>query len=220
MPDNTPDLGSLAKSLLLARSAFNKAYIHHWHATEPCDDATGRRLLVLFREQIKKFVFDYERKDVGVEHAADEIFRRVLTGEANYTFAEACGFVRWYGKLKGRISRAVGHLFEHHGDSFGDLCDSYPLADQDLVERALASHPKSKKPRRDGFLDEKEMRDAVLEKIGLRWHKFICKGENYIESALEKAAKLCYLHRVMESKENVTWSEAELEAANFAYYDD
>lgn len=99
--------------------------------------------------------------------------------------------------------------------------DSYPLAGRELVERALASHPKSERPRREGYLDEREVAIAVLEKLGLQWHKLICEGENYIVSALESACRKCYLHRILTGRdEQVAWTEDEKSAVDFAgHYD-
>ncbi len=150
------------------------------------------------------------------------MFRRQLNDEVDYTFEVAAGFVKWYGRLKGKIDRAMAHLFEFHGDSFGDLVDAYPLAGRELVERALASHPKSDRPRREGYLDEQEVRDAVREKLGPAWHKLICVGENYVVQALEAACYRSYLHRILSGEDTrVVWTEEEQRAAEFAgHYDD
>ena len=102
--------------------------------------------------------------------------------------------------LKGKIDHAIGHLYEFHGDSFGDLVDSYPLAGRELVERALASHPKSDRPRREGYLDEREVGDAVLEKLGLQWYKLSARGANYVANTLEAACRNCYLHRILTGR--------------------
>jgi hypothetical protein len=220
---NTADiLGNVfqtAKAYLLAKSRFNRAYYAFWaNCVQPCDDETGYRLLVIFRKHIQRFVFELERRDLGVKHAAGDVFRQTLTGEADYSFEQAMGFVKWYEALKNKIGRSIGHLYEYHGDSFEDLCDSYPLAGQELVARALASHPQSSRPRREGFLDEREVGDAVLDKHGLRWHKFICCGENYVESALESAAKNCWLYRVLTGREEqCAWTPEEQEAVSFAH---
>ena len=121
-----------------------------------------------------------------------------------------------------KISRAIDHLYDYHGDSFGDLVDSFPLAGRELVERALASHPKSERPRREGYLDEREVADAVRKKLGLQWHQVICNGENYVASALEAACRRCYLHRILTGREEqIAWTDDEKRPLNFAgHYDD
>jgi hypothetical protein len=211
-------ISNLAKQLLLAQSQFNRAYCQLWvNEVKPCADETGWKLLKLLRQEIELFVFKYERGDLGIKHAAWEVFRLQLVGDADYTFEDAMGFVKWYEKLKSKIAQAIGHLYEFHGDTFSDLCDSYPLAGPQLVERALATHPKSKKPRREGFLDEAEVRNTVLEHLGLRWHKLICSGENYVEAALETACKRCYLHRILTGRDaHATWTEEEQSEVSFA----
>ena len=217
------ELHTLAKAHLLAKSAFNRAYCRFWQAeVKPCSDETGWKLLEIFRGEIERYHFKFKRREEGIKQAAWEIFRQELVGQTDYGFEDLVGFVKWYGALKGKISQAIGHLYEFHGDSFGDLVDSYPLAGRELVERALATHPKSDRPRREGYLDEQEVGAAVLEKLGSQWHKLICEGENYVVSALEVACRKCYLHRILTGRDEQTaWTEDEKSALNFAgRYDD
>ena len=68
-------------------------------------------------------------------------------GDGDYSFVDAMGFVKFYEVLKRKIARSIAHLYDYHGDSFGDLMDSFPLVGRKLVGRALASHPKSDRPR-------------------------------------------------------------------------
>ncbi len=223
MPNTTGvpgELHNLAKAHLLAKSAFNRAYCRFWQTdVKTCSDETGWKLLKTFREEVEKFFFKLNRSERGIELAAWEIFRLELVGEADYSFEDVVGFVKWYQVLKNRIGQAIGYLYEFQGDSFGDLVDSYPLAGAELVERALASHPKSDRPRREGYLDEREIAEAVLEKLGLQWQKLICRGENYVESALETACHKCYLHRVLTGRdEQIAWTEEKKGAVNFAYH--
>ena len=212
------DLQNLAKTHLLAKSAFNEAYFRFWQSeVKPCSDETGWKLLVAFRNQVEKFVFKLDRSERGVKLAAWEIFRLELVGAADYSFGDIVGFVQWYQMLKNKISRAIDHLYEFQGDSFGDLVDSYPLAGPELVERALASHPQSDRPRREGYLDEREVVDAVLEKLGVQWHGLICRGGNYVKNALDVACRKCYLYRVLTQRdEQIVWTEEERSAVNFA----
>jgi hypothetical protein len=87
---------------------------------------------------------------------------------------------------------------------------------------AVSSHPKCDRPGRDGHLDEREVGDAVREKLGMQWHKLICERENYVVSALEAASRKCYLHRILTGRdESVAWTEDEKTAVDFAcHYDD
>jgi len=216
-------LSSFAKAYLLAKSAFNRAYCRHWKAGgKPCTDEVGWKLLEVFRDLVEEYQFKLERREQSIKQAAWELFRQELVGQAYYTFEDVVGFVKWYRMLKSGIERAIGHLYEFHGDSFEDLVDSYPLAGRKLVERALASHPKSDRPRREGYLDEGEIGSAVLEKLGSQWHKLICEGENYVVSTLEAACRKSYLHRILTGRdEHVAWTEEEKSAVGFAnHYDD
>jgi hypothetical protein len=212
------EIPKLAKAHLLAKSAFNEAYSCSWHANvKPCADETGWKLLDIFHGEVEKYHFKLNRKEQGIKQAAWEIFRLELVGQADYLFEDVVGYVKWYEALISKINRAIGHLYEYHGDSFGDLVDSYPLAGSELVERALASHPKSDRPRREGYMDEREVEEAVLEKWGSQWHKLICNGENYVKSALEAACRKCYLHRILTGMdESISWTEDEKSAVDFA----
>jgi hypothetical protein len=220
---NQDDLPNLAKAYLLAKSAFNRAHCGFWHAeVQPCSDETGWKLLDTFRATVEHFRFKRGREELGIKNAAWELFRCQLVGDADYSFEEATGFVKWYERLRNKIGGAIAHLYEFHGDSFGDLIDAFPLAGRELVERALASHPKSSRPRREGFLDERELDEAVREKLGPGWHSLICRGENYIVRALETACYKCYVYRVLTGDdERVAWTDAEQSAVDFAgQYDD
>jgi len=222
-PGVPDDLQNLAKAHLLAKSAFNHAYCRFWLSeVKPCSEETGWKLLEAFRKQIEKFRFKLDYRERGIEHAAWEIFRLELVGQADYRFEDIVGFVRWYHMLKNKIEESIGHLYEFHGDSFGDLVDSYPLAGPELVERALASHPKSDRPRREGYLDEREVAEAVLEKLGVQWYGVICTGANYVKSVLEAACRKCYLHRVLTGlDEQIVWTGEERGAVDFAgHYND
>lgn len=204
------------KALLLARSAFAKEYIQLWHMTTPCDEATGLRILARFRQEIETYVFKYDRRALGVKHAANELFRLVAVGSADYTFADVTGFVRWYEQLKERIAKAIGDLYDYHGDSFGDLCDALPLADPDIVARCLAT---GRKPKRDGFLDSDEIPAAIEAAGDPKWRQFICNGENYIASALEHRARKWLLRELVGSEEWFPTAEDQ-EAVSYAHHDD
>ncbi len=206
-----------AKAHLLAKSAFNCAYRHFWQSeVKPCSDETGWKLLEAFRKEIARFLFGPNRHEQGVKSAAWEIFRLELVGKADYSFEDIVGFVQWYQLLKDQISEAIGHMYEFHGDSFSDLVDSYPLAGPELVKRALASHPQSDRPRREGYLDEREVEEAVLEKLGSQWHNLICRGPNYVKNRLGLACRKCYLHRILTGlDEQTVWTQEERSALNF-----
>jgi hypothetical protein len=217
------DVSRLAKAHLLAKSAFNRLYCRFWQAeVHPCSDEMGWKLLETFRSAAEEYRVKLGREERGIQQAAWEVFRLELTGEADYQFEDAVGFVKWYRALANRIGAAIGHLYEFHGDSFGDLIDAYPLTGRELVERALASHPKSARPRREGYLDEREVAEVVREKAGLAWYKVICQGENYIVRALEAACRRAYLHRILTGRDvRVTWTEDEQRAVDFAnHYED
>jgi hypothetical protein len=216
-----PDLIGKAKVLLLLKSQFNKAWIGFWfNHIQPCDEATFYRLLPVYRGFVDQFVFGYKRIDVGVQNASWELFRQVSTGEGSWTWDEAAGFVKFYEQLDNQIGRALAHLFDYHGDSYSDLCDSLPLAGEDVVRRCLASHPKSHRPRREGFLEEAELREAV-KALGPQWSKLILEGENYVVSALRAACKKDWLYEVMVDREGKHgWSEQDKMELSYANHDD
>jgi len=214
---------ALAKAHLLAKSAFNREYCRFWQTqVKACSDDTGWKLLAVFREQVEKFCFKLKRREEGIKQAAWEILRQELVGASDHRFEEVVGFAKWYAVLTGKVGIAIGHLYEFHGDSFGDLVDSYPLAGRELVDRALASHPKGDRPRREGYLDQQEIGNTLLERLGSNWHSLICEGQNYVVSALELACRKCYLHRILTGRdEQIAWTEDEKSALDFAgQYDD
>src|SRR6478736_4970208 len=93
-----------AKAMLLAKSAFNRAWLNFWvNHVQACDEATFYRLLPMYRAFVDKFVFGYKRGGVGVTHASWELFRQVCTGEGAWTWEEALGFVKFYRKLNARL---------------------------------------------------------------------------------------------------------------------
>jgi hypothetical protein len=198
------------KRLLLACGRWHNAWVSYFATVQPCDDEKGFAILDQFRKHVETFVFGYGRKDVGVKHAADELFRLTATGQADYTYDEALAFVVWYDQLKGRIENSIGHLFDFHGDSFGDLCDSLPLAGREIVERCLASHKKSGK-RREGFLNEDEISQAITSD---KWRNF-CNGENYVEMALSTQAENWFLH-TLKTGEDAGWTVEEQKILSWA----
>jgi hypothetical protein len=215
------DLIGKAKAMLLLKSEFNRAWIRFWfNHVSPCDEATFYRLLPIYRGFVDQFVFRYKRADVGVKHASWELFRQISPDEGSWTWDDAAGFVKFYEQLDNRLGRALAHLFDFHGDSYSDLCDSLPLAGEAIVRRCLASDPKSRQPRREGFLEERELRDAVKE-LGPQWSKFILEGENYVLMALLAACKKDWLYELLVDRENKhAWSEKEQEELSYANHGD
>ncbi|MGH7175042.1 MAG: hypothetical protein ACREGR_01635 [Minisyncoccia bacterium] len=166
----------------------HKAQLHFWrfmHGVKPMahDDKFWGLL-----DKLRACIKDARSKDMEkVNGGAREFFRLALTED---WMEDAVAFLAGYKKLKGKISKALGDLFDFHGDSFGDLVDSFPLGGRKLVERALATNPASGKPKRDGFLDENEVwagRNEV-EPDGEFWQAYV-GHEMYVESALQEHAE-------------------------------
>jgi len=209
------------KALLLARAHFSKSWLAYWvNEVGPCDDDTAYRLVELFRQEVEVYFFDLKRRDVGVRHAANEMFRKWAVGQADYTWEELLGFVRWYDLVSNhKIGVAIAHLFEYHGDGFSDLCIALPLAGKRIVERCYASHLSSDKPRREGFLDPGEIAAAVEEALGDRWRKLISAGENYVESALTNQAEKWFLNRLRSARDNENgWTPEEQELLSHSHF--
>jgi len=193
---------------LLAKSRWHKAWLVYWGRVEPLTDAEAFPLLEEFRKQVQVYRFDYKRKENGVKQAANEMFRLVCVGKSPHGFDKLRRFARWYGKLKGRIDKAVAHLFDYHGDSFGDLCDLLPLACEAVVQKCLASE-KGKGNPRAGYLTEQELREGV-DDLGKPWGDFILGGEEYVASALEKQAENWFLYEVRDETKWTRQQESEL----------
>lgn len=186
------------KAMLIALSSFNSAYLAIKRSTPPCDDETGFRILELFRKHIQTFVFDYKRgSEVGLKQAANELYRLLVVRNASYTREELDGFVDWYGRLKNRISKKIGDLFDYHGDGYSDLCESLPLAGTDIVKRCLATNGKS----RDGFLTEEEISVYVRSAVDPHWAKLVLSGEHYVESVLERQAYYWFVYDIQRNEE-------------------
>lgn len=216
-----PDLIRKAKAMLLAKGQFNQAWLDFWrHVVQPCEEATFYRLLPILRGLVEQFVFAYKRGKVGVAQAAEDFFRQVCAGEATRTWDEGSGFVKFYEPLSLQLGSALGHLFDFHGDAFSDLCDSLPLAGEEVIRCCLASHPESKRPRRDGFLEESELQEAVRA-LGPQWGKLILEGENYVRSALRAACQRYWLLEVLtDPKGQHGWSAWEQDELAYADHDD
>lgn len=156
-----------------------------------------------------------KRRGKPVEDAADEFFRLAVVNEPReeeepgreynsmpedpepLSYEEALGFLARYKLLKQRISVKLSPLFDWHGDGFGDLTDSFPMGGRVLIDRALKTEYVErgfdKRPvGRDGFLSESEVYGAIKD-AGEPWAAFV-GGENYVESALEEAARSWLLH--------------------------
>ncbi len=203
------------KALLLAKSTFNVSWIRYWDTIQACDNTPGFKLLQKLQTEVHTYVFKYKRGALGVSHAASEMFRLVAVGSADYTEEQCNGFVKWYEKLKVKLDEALSPLFGFHGDGFGDLIDSLPLAGIDIIDRCLTPD------KRAGFLEEHEIYQAVEEVHGERWRKFICTGENYIGSELKKQARRWFLHTLLTDHDNVHgWEPGEQAMLTYANYGD
>jgi hypothetical protein len=143
-------------------------------------------LLEHFRELIK--VNLQRRRGEPIADAAREFFRLALVtkpplGGDEYMMEEALQWFQGYKGLKHRLGKALADLYDFHGDSFGDLIDSMPLGGQALCERALKTAPRC----RDGFLTEKEVREAI-KALAPPWNTLV-GDEIYVASTLEEKAQ-------------------------------
>lgn len=201
-------LRELAKPYMTAKAEWNKAWCETYAAHPPCTKVKFYKILPLFREAIESFVFKLRRSN-GVEQAADEMYRRVLTGETTWAFDDLIGFSKYYEKLDNALYQPLFDVVTGRGDDgYSDLLDSLPLADERIVDRCLASGKKSRTPR-DGYLTNAEF-EADLKTLGDKWYEFIADGENYVVSSLERAAANRWLSGFWHSHEGWTPDEQKL----------
>lgn len=177
----TPEFRTAAVAYLAGK---NKVQRHYWrllHGLEPLPDAEFFPVLDLFRVEVAYFVKRGDSRMVAVKNAATEFFRKAVVGDYEFDYETALRFYVTYKKLKNRVGRAIGDLFDYHGDGFGDLVDALPLGGKALVERALATD--TKRPNRAGFLTEKELYDAFKDVE--EPFKALMDHELYVASSLE-----------------------------------
>ena len=191
----TPEMFSAALALAKAEKDYETAWGQYFHAfgdenalVKPLGKSRFWEMLAQFTREIECFYFGYKRTN-GIEDAADELFRKAVTGESQhpighglvvqYTYEDVLRFAVTYGCVKGHIEKRIGHLFEFAGDSFADLVDSLPLAGREFYAKK--------------FHSQAALYEAGHKHLTDKWRKLIFGGENYIESTLEKAAKKWYL---------------------------
>ncbi len=96
---------------------------------------------------------------------------------------EALQWFQGYQALKNKLGRALGPLYDFHGDCFGDLIDSMPLGGRELCERALKTAPRC----RDGFLSEQEVSEA-RKALPEPWRGLVGE-ELYVAMSLKEKAQ-------------------------------
>lgn len=90
-------------------------------------------------------------------------------GLPGYTFEDIPAFIATYSKLKDELYRPLFAIVKDRGDdAYGDLLDSLPLLGRECIEK-LRANP--------GYF-------LVYEEELVESHKWIFRGENYIESTL------------------------------------
>ena len=96
---------------------------------------------------------------------------------------EALQWMLGYQTLTHQLDKALARLYDFHGDSFGDLTDSMPLAGRAFCERALKSSAQS----REGFLNEEEVSEAT-KALPEPWRTLV-NDELYVASTLQEKAQ-------------------------------
>jgi len=199
-----------ARAYLLAAARFHHDWLCYWRDVEPMADDRFFELLGPFRAEVEKFCIQYKRTD-GVRDAAREFCRKAVTEEAEdrYSVEDTLRFAKAYEAMTKQLARALKRVVEGFGgDCYNDLCDALPLAGKGIVLRALASDPRSGRPRREGFLEHQEVAEAVRE-LGKEWHSLIWHGENYVCDALKRAARYYWLHLVRTGGDGTEWDVEE-----------
>ncbi len=167
----------------------HKAQLHFWRfmrGVQPMPlNERFWKLLDHFRELVKYFL-DRKRGE-PIASAAWEFFRLALVTEPplegdEYLMEEALQWFQGYKALKNKLGRALSDLYDYHGDSFGDLVDSMPLAGRQFCEQALKTAPRC----REGFLSEVEVSQAI-KALSQPWQQLV-GDEIYVVSTLEEKA--------------------------------
>jgi hypothetical protein len=115
----------------------------------------------------------------------------------------AAQFLTSYRKLTSKIYKAIDKMsgLERGDDSFGDLCDSLPLAGKDVISKILSKDIVTYK-HLDRALDTAcYMTNSEMDMVE-KWKKFILHGENYICMSLENALTEYYSHIVAEREDS------------------
>ena len=206
----TPEMMTAAKNLAAAKTAFYYLWNEFVHGLKPLADERFWHILNVYRDCINTYRFEYRRSN-GVEQAAEELMRKALVGEADYSLDEAIQFAYTYDHMVAKVRKRYGKLFEFCGDSFGDLMDSLVLCGP----VCLTWKPKGEIeiPCCVGQAMEMVFPDnhtGAIPDERFRFVNFICRGENYCEMMLHDAAKHYWLSAAMqmlrdELPENTYW---------------
>lgn len=196
-------LHELAKQMLLATGRFKQAYGLEQKGLPPLGDEAAGPILDDFVGLAKGFVIDQDRRGLGVEYAAGELFRLQLVGNSPYSLEQLRQFTNWYGGLRSRLYDQFRGLFEYEGDSLSDLSNSFPLAGSWLAKKATEGY----------FRTVLELTRTTTLTHGIKWADFVCKGENYVQSALEAS---CYDYSLSSLCSDIEWGDGETELFGWA----
>ena len=167
-----------------SKLAYSNAFDEFYDLLDPLEPDKFWAIIAPFRIEIINYL------SAGVEHAAWEIFRKVLRNKSAYSVEDLIQFSKTYYGIKATTSEALyeGRM-DKGGDGLDDLIDSLPLAGREVHEKAAK-----------GFYGTIEaLEEAVLEAVigEEKLMKFICHGENYIAMKLKEAAQKAFRSQSM-----------------------
>lgn len=180
-----------------------RALYHEWRKFWPdlpqLEDGRFKELLPIFIEEVRTFCIALRRTN-GIECAAGELFRKAVTNESEplgYTFDDALLFARTYREVERRLDPLLAPLFDFHGDRFGDLLDSIPLAGPDALQYIDTHHAEFHSAADLSDVLDAAAKKACGRKSAKRFRKLL-SGENFVALSLEEQAQRYWLHIVSD----------------------
>lgn len=184
VPRYPKDLVRISVELAEKYTEFNRDCSRYFEAIPVMEEAEFWKILPAYRSVVIDVAF---RKNYRC-HPADEFFRRAVTGEGKYSLSRAIQFARSWDEIDSRFAWELGRAEREFGadwgrsdDSFGDLCDSLPLAGSSCLQ-AL----------REGRVKDEATLHASCDAAVLAVPSFvphIFYGENYNFMHLHNEAK-------------------------------
>lgn len=173
-----PATAVLAATMSKAKEAFKASVSQLVDQFDPIDDDSFWTYIVILKERLLR--------NTPPEHftkrACDNLIWEMVCGDMPggiVGWQRACEFLHSYHNLVSALNRRCDRMngLEKGDDSYGDFCDSLPLAGREIV---------------NGLLDEEQSLPpyktlcAAIDASNPGLSKLICDGENYFGMFLEE----------------------------------